>query len=638
MTSTAASVAGGERVGPYRILRAIGAGGSARVDLARLERAYGFERHVVVKRPLEHLRGDARTAAQLRREARIGGQLRHPGLVAVLDAGDHDGYPYLALEHVQGASLREAVQTDGGPRLRDVPPGVALGIAIAVARALHHAHELTADDGAPLGLVHRDVSPGNVLLGEDGAVKLADFGIAKETRVQTLSGSLRGTVTYMAPEQSRGHAYDRRADVFSLGVIAYELLTGHRLFWADNDVAALHRVLSSAIPAPRTVRPELPARLEEVLLTALAAAPQQRFATASDLACALEASARELGAQLTAREIARWVRGVLSPPALEAPRARPAAPPRGAAPGGSLVPLIASVEAELPERDAGAWGAADDATAPDARALGARGDAAARRPAPWAAPAAPARGDAGPAGAALGGARAAPAPGGRPAAPRPAPTATLRRRSGWIAAAIGAAVAGAIGAAVLSARDERGRAARPAAAPEAPAVAGPPAPVPAAPEAPAAAGPPAPAVAAPVPAAPVPTPATPSAGRADPGPADPRSPPAAAEDAVRDRGSGPPPAAPGRDRGAAPRRPRGPGERATARGAADRAASAPRGAAREPAPPPTPIPAPPAEARARPGARWNPSHLLPSDSASAEPPPAVPAAPDPPAPAARPPQ
>jgi serine/threonine-protein kinase len=215
-----------ERVGPYRVIQAIGAGGSARIDLARIDRAYGFQRHVVIKRPLEHLRANPNVAASLRREARIGGQLRHPNLVAILDAGVHDGYDYLVLEYVHGAALRTVMQTDAPGRVRERPLAVALAIVTDVARGMHEAHELTDDGGAPLGLVHRDVSPGNILLGLDGTVKLADFGIAKETRISTLSGSMHGTVTYMAPEQCQGHAFDRRADVFSLGVILYELVTG----------------------------------------------------------------------------------------------------------------------------------------------------------------------------------------------------------------------------------------------------------------------------------------------------------------------------------------------------------------------------------------------------------------------------
>ncbi len=302
-----------DRVGPYVLVKAIGAGGSARVDLARIERAYGFQRHVVIKRPLEHLRGDPRAAESIRREARLGARLRHPNLVAILDAGVHDGYDYLVLDYVHGGALRTLMQADEGSRVRDVSLDVALTIVRDVARGVHEAHELKDERGAPLGLVHRDVSPGNVLIGLDGAVQLADFGIAKETRVATLSGSMHGTVTYMAPEQCRGHAFDRRADVFSLGVILYELVTGTRLFWADNDVASLHRVLAGTVIRPRKVRASIPQQLEDLIMNALATEQDKRLPTARALADALETYATEASLILAARGVSRWVHELLGP-------------------------------------------------------------------------------------------------------------------------------------------------------------------------------------------------------------------------------------------------------------------------------------------------------------------------------------
>ena len=302
-----------DRVGPYVLVKAIGAGGSARVDLARIERAYGFQRHVVIKRPLEHLRSDARAAESIRREARLGARLRHPNLVAILDAGVHDGYDYLVLDYVHGGSLRDLMQTEEGARVRDVSLDVSLAIVRDVARGLHEAHELHDDRGGPLGLVHRDVSPGNVLIGLDGAVKLADFGIAKETRVATLSGSMHGTVTYMAPEQCRGHAFDRRADVFSLGVILYELVTGTRLFWADNDVASLHRVLAGTVTRPRKLRPGIAPDLEDIIMTAVAHDQDKRFPTARALAEAIEIYGTGAGLLLAARCVSRWTHEILGP-------------------------------------------------------------------------------------------------------------------------------------------------------------------------------------------------------------------------------------------------------------------------------------------------------------------------------------
>ncbi len=360
----ARAATGHELVGPYEIVRAIGAGGSARVDLARLHRAYGFQRHVVIKRPLEHLRADARVAASLRREAGLGARLRHPNLVTILDAGEHDGYDYLVLEYIHGGSLRSLIEAEEPTRIRDLPLGVALAIVADVARGLHQAHELTDERGGPLGLVHRDVSPGNVLIGADGTVKLADFGIAKETRVQTLSGSLQGTVTYMAPEQCRGHAFDRRADVFSLGVILYELVTGTRLFYADNDVASLHRVLSGQIVRPRKVRATVPHAIEELVMSAIAHDPERRLATAGALVDAIDQHAAAHGELIAPRVIARWVHELLG--SREAPwvgdetavDAIPAPPAPDPVIASSLVELIEATPDDEPH--ATAFGPTDE--------------------------------------------------------------------------------------------------------------------------------------------------------------------------------------------------------------------------------------------------------------------------------------
>jgi tRNA A-37 threonylcarbamoyl transferase component Bud32 len=294
----------GEVLGAYRVLRAIGAGGAARIDLARLDRAYGFHRHVVIKRALDHRRDHAEVTASLRREAKLGGRLRHPNLVAVLDAGVHDQHTFLVLEYVHGASLRTLVRRDVPGTVRALPIGVALAIVAAAARGLHAAHELTDDDGEPLGLVHRDVSPGNLLLGFDGAVKLTDFGSASETGAPRAAAA-PGTVTYMAPEHGQGRVVDRRADVFSLGVILYELVTGVRPFWADSDVASLHRVLSGAVAPPRAHAPAIPGALEAIVMTAIAHAPEQRFADAGAFASALEGFAVTIGELLGPRVIAR---------------------------------------------------------------------------------------------------------------------------------------------------------------------------------------------------------------------------------------------------------------------------------------------------------------------------------------------
>ncbi len=593
---TAATAEDSGRVGPYRVIQAIGAGGSARIDLARIDRAYGFQRHVVLKRPLEHLRGDPSVAASLRREARIGGRLRHPNLVAVLDAGIHDGYDYLVLEYVHGAALRAVMQGDAPGQVRDLPLGVALAIVSDAARGMHEAHELTDDGGASLGLVHRDVSPGNILLGLDGTVKLADFGIAKETRVSTLSGSLHGTVPYMAPEQCQGHAFDRRADVFSLGVILYELVTGTRLFWADNDVASLHRVMSGAVPRPRQVKPQIAGALEDLVMTAVAYAPERRFATALELAAAVEQYATTAGEPLGARWIARALEAVVGPrpvPWLAAGPAVEAAPtPSGER---SLVELIAAAGADEPvEPGFGDTGALDDrdaeADAAQTLALGAAaGDAAA--------------------------AAARPVTSDEPVAP------VMLRRRRWLAALVAAGAIGAGTAAALVLTRER----------EAPAAAG-------AGVAPAATSAPAPGTSAPAPAtraappaippAPPPqpagdppgtrelvevTPAAPPGSTGEPASASDRPPaPAAAEAGSATRGPERPATAATKRKRPVSRPPREPATTREARSEAARpaATAAPAAAAAPtPAAPPTgPDRTPPPS-----NVEWKPTLLLPTD-------------------------
>lgn len=294
-----------DRVGPYVLVKAIGAGGSARVDLARIERAYGFQRHVVIKRPLEHLRDDARAAEGLRREARLGARLRHPNLVAILDAGVHDGYDYLVLDYVHGGALRTLMQTEEGARVRDVSLDVALTIVRDVARGVHEAHELTDEHGAPLGLVHRDVSPGNVLIGLDGAVKLADFGIAKATALEdlTASGARRGTYAYMAPEQLAGEPVTAATDQFGLAVTLGELITGLRVFDGDNPLETMQNVL-----AGRRRLDGVAPDIVDVVTRATSLAPADRFASIDALRGALEAVRRRC-APAGAAELATWVRG-----------------------------------------------------------------------------------------------------------------------------------------------------------------------------------------------------------------------------------------------------------------------------------------------------------------------------------------
>jgi serine/threonine protein kinase len=278
-----------ELVGRYEIVSTLRAGGMARVDLARLRGAYDFQRYVVIKRPLQHQASDPLALEQFRTESRLLAALHHPSVISFLDAGtDTAGVDFLALEYVHGMSLRDFAPPRGPQLVRRPSLAAALTIVKEIGDALDHAH----DHGA---IVHRDVSPSNVLLGYDGSIKLIDFGIAKLTDGATASGTLRGKITYMAPEQCKGEVIDRRTDVYALGVILYELVTGQRPFYADDDIASLHKIVTGAPPAHAAtfgVDPDL----ADIVMRAMAHRASDRYESAAAFVAAIEthAAAREI--------------------------------------------------------------------------------------------------------------------------------------------------------------------------------------------------------------------------------------------------------------------------------------------------------------------------------------------------------
>src|SRR5678815_4411791 len=242
-------------LGRYRIDHQLARGGMGEVYVGRLEGEHGFRRPVVIKVIRTELLTNERVALMFVDEARIAAGLHHRNVVQIIDFDLFDGGAYLVTEYIAGCDLRTMLH-----HLRAAPRfEIAVAILAELATGLDAAHEARGGEGAPLNLVHRDVSPSNVLLGVHGEVKIADFGIAKarSRSYHTVSGSIKGKAPYIAPEQILGEPVDRRADVFSLGVILYELVTGTRLFWADNDVASLHRVMSGAVPRPRQVKPQI---------------------------------------------------------------------------------------------------------------------------------------------------------------------------------------------------------------------------------------------------------------------------------------------------------------------------------------------------------------------------------------------
>ncbi len=271
--------------GRYLLLERVAVGGMAEVFLAVPRE--GAARPLAVKRMLPTLAEDRELVTLFLDEARIAVQLSHPGIVPVHDLGRHGDAYFIAMEYVPGVTLRALLDRlrAGGARLA---PTLAAYVAARTADALDAAHRTRDAAGAPLHLVHRDVSPANLLLGLDGTVRLIDFGIAQAaTRGRRADPVLRGKFAYMSPEQVRGLPLDRRSDVFALGAVLHEMLTGRRLFTGASELAVMEKVRSAEVRPPSEVCPAVPPGLDAVVLRALAREPEARHAWASELRDAL---------------------------------------------------------------------------------------------------------------------------------------------------------------------------------------------------------------------------------------------------------------------------------------------------------------------------------------------------------------
>jgi tRNA A-37 threonylcarbamoyl transferase component Bud32 len=271
----------------YELLERIGAGGMAEIFRGKAVAAGGFEKPVAIKRILPHLSQDRRFVELLIAEAKILSQLRHRNIVQIFDVGlGDDNQHFLVMEFVDGMDLGKVQRGLEGRRKR-LPLDLVLHIGAEVCEALQHAHAAPAPDGTPMRLVHRDVSPSNVLISRSGEVKLTDFGIAKRPEEQTGQHGVRGKFAYISPEQAENRHVDARSDVFSVGVLLYELALGHRLFSHLADFDALKAVRECKIPAPSDIDPALSREVEQLLRKALARDPAQRFATAGELGAKL---------------------------------------------------------------------------------------------------------------------------------------------------------------------------------------------------------------------------------------------------------------------------------------------------------------------------------------------------------------
>lgn len=275
------------RIGRYELLHKIAAGGMAEIFLARQWGQGGFFRDVVIKRLFPHYAEHEHALRMFQDEARLLAELSHPNIPQVYDLGYADGYWYLAMEYVRGVSLADLCRA-AARASKPMPLAVAIGIAHQVCMALHHAHERRDREGRALRIVHRDVTPHNIMISLDAVVKVLDFGVAQTTaRIDTDAGVVRGTYAYMGPEQVRGKPLDKRADVFALGVILHELTTGRRLF-RGSDIQVMTQIVEQEVTPPSRLLPNYPAELEKIVLNALARDRGKRTPSTAHLALALD--------------------------------------------------------------------------------------------------------------------------------------------------------------------------------------------------------------------------------------------------------------------------------------------------------------------------------------------------------------
>jgi len=297
----------GEQFGPYLVYEQIGIGGMATVHRAETTGIAGFRRPVALKRMLPHIATNDDFVRSFVREARLASHLRHSNVAQTYDLGKVGDIYFIAMELVLGRTLRDILRTAIKAHIR-VPIPITLNILNQVCDALDYAHNLCDDSGTPLGIIHRDVSPSNVIVSESGVVKLIDFGIAKASAagMQTLSGTIKGKFGYMAPEYLAGKI-DARADLFAVGIMGHELLTGKPLFQGRDDMDTLYRVRSMPIRPPSEDNPEIPHEIDAIVMTALERDPDARWQRASAMRIALTTEMKRLGLTMLDQQVVEWV-------------------------------------------------------------------------------------------------------------------------------------------------------------------------------------------------------------------------------------------------------------------------------------------------------------------------------------------
>ena len=296
------------RLGPYDLLRRVATGGMAEVYVARRAGPHGFQKTVAVKRILPQFARDPDFVAMFVDEARVCARLTHPNIVQVFDFGEHDGELYMAMEYVDGTTGARLIRAAAG-RGEELPLDVCLHITLSILRALEYAHSARDDDGKSLALVHRDVSPGNVLIDRSGAVKLTDFGIARAAEIErrTDAGQLKGKLGYMSPEQVVGRELDARSDIFTLGIVLGEMLILRPLFSGGKELDVLLRIRDADLSAIDRAGQRVPDDVRAVLFRALSRDPALRWPSAGAFADALEDVVRRRRLQVGPSRLASLV-------------------------------------------------------------------------------------------------------------------------------------------------------------------------------------------------------------------------------------------------------------------------------------------------------------------------------------------
>jgi serine/threonine-protein kinase len=296
-----------EEFGPYVVYERLGVGGMATVHRAKKRGIAGFERGVALKRMLPHLAEDAEFINSFVREAKLASLLVHPNIAQIYDFGRVGSVYFIAMEHVDGFDVRKMLRYSNRHK-EPLPLNVVMSILCELCDALEYAHTFVDEHGQPQGIVHRDVSPSNLIVAQSGHLKVIDFGIAKANvrQLHTESGRVKGKLGYMSPEAVTGRAFGPVSDVFSAGVVAHELLTAHPLFSAKTDYDTLIRIHEAEIPPPSRRNPGVPQALDEVVLAALARDPDRRLQTAGAFREALEYVAEQAGVRFSARDVAEW--------------------------------------------------------------------------------------------------------------------------------------------------------------------------------------------------------------------------------------------------------------------------------------------------------------------------------------------